>query len=102
MVGGKGARLGLAGRMRTEEQAPEASTGRKLPWWGGLENSMSVAEAARSMEEMLGVQAEKALDKEAGSEQQLWKHLSLPRNVIEQKMGQGISVRLPPRAPQVA
>lgn len=37
------------------------STGRKLPWWGGLENSMSVAEAARSMEEMLGVQAEKAL-----------------------------------------
>ena len=97
----KGARLGLTGSMRTEEQGPEASTGKKLPWWGGLENSMSVAEAARSMEETLGVQAEKALEKETGSEQQLWKHLSLPRNVIEQRMGQGISVRLPPRAPQV-
>lgn len=50
---------------------------------------------------MLGAQAERALQKEAGSEQQLWEHLSLPRNIIEQRMGQGISVRLPPLAPQV-
>ena len=62
----KGARLGLTGSMRTEEQGPEASTGKKLPWWGGLENSMSTSEAARSMEETLGVQAEKALEKKLG------------------------------------
>lgn len=91
--------------MGRDQQGQEASTCRKLPWGGqgGVsENSTSTAEAARSMEGIRGgLQAEKVLEKEIGSERQLWKHLSFPRNITEQKMEQVISVRLPPPATHV-
>lgn len=48
-----------------------------------------------------GLQAENVLEKEIGSERQLWKHLSFPRNITEQKIEQVISVRLPPPATHV-